>query len=92
MRRYPQVGFSVSQRRISARTPAWMADGLAGRAGWSSGGEELAVPAQEGGGREDQPESATSGEQPSEGGDHGSVGPGHPRSWGSPLQHGELMA
>jgi len=55
-------------------------------------GEELPVPAQDGGGRDDQPESATGRQQLCEHGDHGSVSPGHPRPWGASLQHGDLMA
>jgi hypothetical protein len=61
-RRYPQVGFSVARRRTRARRPAGMA-GRPGRAGVVvQRRDELAVPAQDRGGGDEQPAAAAGGE------------------------------
>ena len=63
-----------------------------GRLGRPAAGEELSVPAQDRARCDEQPEPAADGEQSAEGGDHGSVGPAHPRPRRPPSQHGELVA
>ena len=63
-------------------------DGLGGPAA----GDELAVPAQDGGRGDEQPEASAVGEQSGEGGDQGAVGPAHPRARCASLEHGELVA
>ena len=76
MRRYPQVGFSVARRTIRARRPAGMAGRPgSGGLGGPAAGDQLAVPAQDGGRGDEQPEAAADGEQSGEGGDQGAVGP-----------------
>ena len=55
-------------------------------------GDELSVPAQDRGRRDEQPEASAEGEQSGEGGDQGAIGPGHPRPWRASLEHGELVA
>ena len=95
-------------RRGCAGTPRWGSrwpgggPGRAGRRGWRvdragrlggpAAGDELAVPAQDGGRRDEQPEASAGREQSGEGGDQGAVGPAHPRPWRAPLEHGELVA
>jgi len=54
--------------------------------------DQLAVPAQDGGRRDQEPESSVDREQSDEGGDQGAVGPGHWRAWRTPLNYGELVA
>jgi hypothetical protein len=63
-------------------------DGLGGAAA----GDELAVPAQDGGRGDEQPEASADREQSGEGGDQGAVGPRYSRAWRAPLEHGELVA
>jgi hypothetical protein len=63
------------------------ADGLCG----PPAGDELSVPAQDRGRCDQQPESATGGYKPGEGGDHGSVGPPHTGPWCASLQRSQLM-
>jgi hypothetical protein len=70
---------------------------MAGRPGWGwlggpAAGAELAVPAQDGGWRDEQPEASAGWEQAGEGGDQGAVGPAHPGARCAPLEHGELVA
>lgn len=55
-------------------------------------GDESPVPAQDRGGRDEQPESSVGGEQSGQGGDQGSVGPSHPGSWSASLEYGQLVA
>jgi hypothetical protein len=63
-------------------------DGLGGPAA----GDQLAVPAQDGGRCDQLPEASADREQSDEGGDQGAVGPGHPRARRAPSKHGELVA
>ena len=88
----PGSGVPVANRAARARRPA----GTAGRpgewVGWSSGGRQVAVPAQDRRGRDELPEAPARREQPGQGGDQGSVGPADPRSGSAPLEHSELVA
>jgi hypothetical protein len=52
----------------------------------------LAVPAQDGGRGDEQPEASANREQSGEGGYQGAVGPGHSRARRAPLEYRELMA
>ena len=63
-----------------------------GGLGGPAAGDELAVPAQDGGRGDEQPEASADGEQSGEGGDQGAVGPAHPRARRASLEHGELVA
>jgi hypothetical protein len=54
-------------------------------------GDELAVPAQDGGGGDQQAQAAACWQQPGEGGDESSVDPLQPWPWGASLQHSELV-
>ena len=63
-----------------------------GRLCGPAAGDELAVPAQDRGRGDEQPEAAADGQQPGEGGDQGAVGPGHQRARRASLEHGELVA
>jgi hypothetical protein len=88
--------------------PGWVLggqpDGEGAQSGWNGGstgsggrggpaaGDESPVPAQDGGGRDEQSEPPAGGEQPGQGGGECSVGPVHPGSWGTSLEDGELVA
>ncbi len=65
-----------------------------GRLGGPAAGDQLAVPAQDGGrGDDEQPEASAGREQSGEGGDQGAIGPAY--SWtrrASSLEHGEVVA
>ena len=63
-----------------------------GGLGGPAAGDQLAVPAQDGGRGDEQPEASADREQSGEGGDQGAVGPAHPRAWRASLEHGELVA
>ena len=63
-----------------------------GGLGGPAAGDQLAVPAQDGGRGDEQPEASAGREQSGEGGDQGAVGPGHPRARRASLEHGELVA
>jgi hypothetical protein len=52
----------------------------------------LAVPAQDGGRGDEQPEASADREQSGEGSEQGAVGPAHPRARRASLEHGELVA
>jgi hypothetical protein len=60
--------------------------------GCPAAGDELAVPAQDGGRRDQQGEASADREQSGEGGDQGAVGPGHSRAWRASSKYGELVA
>jgi hypothetical protein len=62
------------------------------RLGGPAAGDQLAVPAQDGGRCDEQPEGSAGRKQSGEGGDQGAVGPGYSRAWRAPLEHGELVA
>ena len=53
--------------------------------------DEVSVPAQDRGGRDQQSAAAMSGQQTAEGGDRGSVGPADPWPWSVALQRGHVM-
>ena len=53
-------------------------------------GDQLAVPAQDGGRGDQQPEAPRLGEESGERGDEGAIGPRRPRAWRASLEHGEL--
>jgi hypothetical protein len=56
-------------------------------------GDQLAVPAQDGGrGDDEQPEASSGREQSGEGGDQGAIGPAHLGARRASLEHGELVA
>jgi hypothetical protein len=61
------------------------------RLGGPAAGDQLVVPAQDGGGRDEQPEASADWEQSGEGGDQGAIGPADPRARRTSLEHGELM-
>jgi hypothetical protein len=71
--------------------------GRDGRSTWTgrcrcpAPGDELAMPAQDGGRGDERAEAAGRGEQSGERGDQGAVGPAHPRARGAPSEHGELV-
>ena len=93
---------------LSTVAPVGVLSGQAEREGmetggdpWSAGsgglgcpaaGDESLVPAQDGCGRDEHPESSAGGEQSGQGGDQGSVGPADPRSRSAPMEHRELVA
>ena len=66
----------------------------AGSGRWDgpAAGDQLAVPAQDGGRGDEQAEASASGEESGEGADQGSVGPAHPGARRASLEHGELVA
>ena len=68
--------------------------GRPGRVGWvgPAAGDQLAVPAQDGGRSDEQPEASANGQQSGERGDQGAIGPAHSWPWRAALEHGELMA
>ena len=62
-----------------------------GRLGGPAAGDQLAVPAQDGGRGDELPEAAAGREQSGEGGDQGTIGPGHPWAWCAPSEHGAVV-
>jgi hypothetical protein len=63
-----------------------------GRLGGPAAGDQLAVPAPDGGRCDQEPESSVDRKQSGECGDQGPVGPGPSRAWRAPLIYGELVA
>jgi hypothetical protein len=59
--------------------------------GGPAAGDQLAVPTQDGGWRDQEPEASSDREQSGEGGEQGAVGPAHPGARGASLEHGELV-
>jgi hypothetical protein len=55
-------------------------------------GDQLAVPAQHGGRRDQEPEASADRELSGEGAEQGAVGPAHPRARDASLEYGELVA
>src|SRR6185312_14870508 len=81
-------------RRINKKKKAGGNGGStgSGRLGGPAAGDQLAVPAQDGGRRDDQSEASADGQQSGERGDQGAIGPAHWWPWRAALEHGELVA
>jgi hypothetical protein len=63
-----------------------------GRLRGPAAGDQLAVPALDGGRGDEQTVASAGGEQSGERGDEGAVGPRRPRAWRASLENGELVA